>query len=108
MRFLIHDNDTTFTAGFDAVFQSQGIEVIHTPLHAPNANAFAERFVRSIRQECLDHLVLLSVTFYNTRRPHQGLDQQCPVPLTVVPEGGIVQCRDVLGGIIHDYVRVAA
>jgi putative transposase len=119
MRFLIHDNDTTFTTGFDAVFQSQGIDVIHTPFHAPNANAFAERFVRSIRQECFDHLVLLGewhvrrvltayVAFYNSRRPHQGLDQQCPIPLTVVSEGGRVQRQDVLGGIVHDYVRAAA
>jgi putative transposase len=119
MRFLIHDNDTTFTAGFDAVFQAQGIEVIHTPFHAPNANAFAERWIRSVRQECLDKLVLLGewharqvlseyVTFCNTRRPHQGLDHQCPVPLTVVSSEGIVQRQDILGGIIHDYVRTAA
>ncbi len=119
MRFLIHDNDSTFTLSFDAVFQAQGIEVIHTPFQAPNANAFAERFVRSIRQECLDHLVLLGewhvrrvvaeyVTFYNTRRSHQGLDQQCPIPLTIVPSDGLVQRHDVLGGIIHDYLCVAA
>jgi putative transposase len=57
--FLIHDNDTMFTASFDAVFQAQGIEVIHTPYRAPNANAVAERWIRSVRQECLDKLVLL-------------------------------------------------
>ena len=127
MRFLIHDNGTTFTAGFDSVFQAQGIEVIHTPFHTPNANAFADdrrerqrlRWIRSVRQECLDKLVLLGewhvrqvlaeyVTFYNTRRPHQGLDQQYPMPLTVVSGDGAVQCRDVLGGIIHDSIRAAA
>jgi putative transposase len=119
MCFLIHDNDTPFTIGFDAVFQAQGLEVIHTPFHAPNANAFAERWIRSVRQECLDKLVLLGewhvrrvlaeyVTFYNTRRPHQGLVHQCPVPLTVAASEGIVQRRDILGGIIHDYVRTAA
>ncbi len=119
MRFLIHDNDTTFTTVFDAVFQAQGIEVVHTPFQAPNANAFAERWIRSVRQEFLDHLVLLGqwhtrrvlteyVSFYNSRRPHQGLDQQCPVPLTVVSGGDPVQRRDVLGGIIHDYAREAA
>ncbi len=81
-----------FTAGLDAVFQSVGIEVLHMPLHTPNANAVAERFVRSIRQECLDQLVILGTwhlrrvlreyaNFYNTRRPHQGLAQQCPVPV---------------------------
>src|SRR5258708_10802731 len=84
MCFLIHDNGTTFTAGFDSVFQAQGIEVFHTPFHAPNTNAFAERWIRSVRRECLDKLVLVGewhvrrvigedVTFYNTRRPHQGL-----------------------------------
>jgi putative transposase len=119
MRFLIHDNDTTFTVGFDAVFQAQGIDIVHTPFQAPNANAFAERWIRSVRQECLNKLVLLGewhvrrvlaeyVTFYNTRRPHQGLRQQCPVPLNVVSSEGIVQRRDVLGGITHDYVRAAA
>lgn len=119
MRFLIHDNDTSFTVGFDAVFQAQGIEVIHTPFHAPNANAFAERWIRSVRQECLDKLVFLGdwhvrrvlaqyITFYNTRRPHQGLHQQCPVPLTVLSSQGIVQRRDILGGIIHDYAGTAA
>jgi putative transposase len=119
MRFLIHDNDTTFTVSFDTVFQAQGIAVIHTPFHAPNANAVAERWIRSVRQECLDKLVLLGgwhvrrvladyVTFYNTRRPHQGLAQQCPIPLTMVSHGGLVQRRDVLGGIIHDYLRPAA
>jgi transposase InsO family protein len=119
MRFLIHDNDTIFTASFDAVFQAQGIEFIHTPYRAPNANGVSERWIRSVRQECLDKLVLMGewhvrrvlaeyVTFYNTRRPHQGLDQQCPVPLSVVSDEGLVQRRDVLGGIAHDYVRAAA
>jgi len=119
MRFLIHDNDTIFTAIFDAVFQAQGIEVIHTPYRAPNANAVAERWIRSVRQGCLDKLVLLGgwhvrrvlaeyVTFYTTRRPHQGRNQQCPIPLTVVSGDDRVQRRDVLGGIIHDYLRAAA
>jgi putative transposase len=71
-----------------------------------------------VRQECLDKLVLLGewhvrrvleayVTFYNTRRPHQGLEQQCPIPLTMVSRDGLVQRRDVLGRIIHDYLRAA-
>jgi transposase InsO family protein len=118
MRFLIHDNDTTFTTSFDAVFQSTGLEIIHTPLHAPNANAIAERFVRTVRQECLDQLVILNerhlrrvlkeyADFYSTRRPHQGLAQQCPVPLVFPSEQGSIQRRDVLGGIVHDYRRAA-
>jgi hypothetical protein len=123
-RFLIHDNDTTFTVGFDTVFQAQGIEVIHTSFQAPNANAFADdrrerqrqRWVRSVREECLDiisewhvrRVLAEYVTFYNTRRPHQGIKQQCPVSLPILSEQGIVQRRDVLGGIIHDYLRAVA
>jgi len=116
MHFLIHDNDTKFIAGFDIVFHSTGVEVIHTPLHAPNANAIGERFVRTVRQKCLDQLVILSerhlrrvltqyVDFYNTRRPHQGLTQKFPVPLMCRFGHGTVQRRDVLGGIIYDYQR---
>ncbi len=118
IKFLIHDRDSKFAAGFDTVFASEGIEIIKTPAQAPNANAVAERVVRSIRAECLDHLLILNqrhlrvvlkqyLAYYNQRRPHQGLAQQMPAPTTdpptlpAAPEQ--VQCRPVLGGFIRDY-----
>jgi putative transposase len=106
MRYLIHDHDTKFTGLFDTVFA------------APNANAIAERWVRSVREECLDKLIILNerhlrrvlteyIAYYNTRRPHQGLDQDSPLGLAVSTEGPI-RYRNVLGGIIRDYYREAA
>ena len=119
VRFLIHDRNTRFCRTFDTVFRSKGVSIINTPYHAPNANAVAERWIRSIREECLDHLVILhehhlhSVLVeyrhhFNHRRPHQGLNQQCPVPVLQHSGKSRVHRRDVLGGIIHDYYRDAA
>jgi putative transposase len=90
-HYLIHDRDTKFTASFDAVFESEGIAIVLTPAQASNANAFAERWIRSVREECLDHLLIFGqrslnstlaeyVDYYNQARPHQGLDQQTPIP----------------------------
>lgn len=118
MRFLIHDHDTKFSAAFDNIFVSEGLEIVLTPFGAPKANAVAERWVRSVREECLDQLLILSqrhlwnvlteyTHYYNTARPHQGLGQQSPVPFRASQEGPI-RCRDVLGGVIHDYYRQAA
>lgn len=115
-RVLIHDNDSKLTANFDTVFQSEGLHVIHTPFQAPNANAVAERWVRSAREECLDHILILSqkhlrsvlstyVDYYNTARPHQGLAQQSPIPRRLVHGTGPVRRHEVLGGIIGNYYR---
>jgi len=116
-HFLIHDNDTKFTDKFDAVFLSEGLRVIHTPYQAPNANAFAERWIRTIREECLDHILILNEIhlhnvlreyvegYYNSARPHQGISQSMPFPLGRPVKGGAVEKRQVLGGIIHDYYR---
>jgi len=122
LRFLLHDRDGKFPAGFDTVFASEGIEVIRTPVRAPNANAVAERVIRSIREECLDRLLVLNrahlafvlrhyLAYYHHRRPHQGLRQALPVPLAPVPTSTAapeqVRCRAVLGGLIHDYAIAA-
>jgi transposase InsO family protein len=116
---LLHDRDSRFTAAFDRVFTREGLRVVRTPPRCPWANGYAERWVGSARRECLDHLLILGeghprrvlaayLSFYNERRPHQGLGQHCPVPPPLGPGGGLVRCRDVLGGILHDYHREAA
>jgi putative transposase len=119
IRFLIRDNDKKFTESFDTVFRAEGIDIIRTPFRAPNANAYAERWIRSAREECLDKLLIINqahlrrvmreyITFFNTARPHQGLEQQIPVSKITHENTGPVCCRTVLGGIIHDYYRDAA
>jgi transposase InsO family protein len=114
-RFLIRDRDTKFTARFDEVFASIGVEAIRTPVRSPRANAYAERFVRTVRTECLDHVLVVSrrhlesvldeyVRHYNQARPHRGLQLAQPVPHPVaVIEGGTVARRDILDGLIHEY-----
>jgi len=90
MAFLIHDNDTKFISSYDPVFSSEGIEVLHTPYQALRANAFAERWVCSVREECLDHIRVLDENHlrrslreygedYNHARPHQGIGQRFPI-----------------------------
>ncbi len=121
-RFLIRDRDNKFpqrtgtARAFDTVFRSEGIDVIRTPVRAPNANAYAERWVRTVREECLDHLLVLNQThlrqvlktyieYYNEARPHQGIGQRIPVSPEPSPSTGTVEHRKVLGGIINDYYR---
>ena len=101
------------------MFTSEKVTIIRTPIQAPNANAVAERWIRSVREECLDKILILGewhlrrvlstyVDYYNHARPHQGIDQQCPVPLGRMPKAGPIERRDILGGILHDYYRCAA
>ncbi len=119
VRYLIHDRDAKFSLAFEAVFVSEGIEMVLTPPQTPNANAFAERWVRTVREECLDHLLIFSerqlrrvlqeyIAYSNTARPHQGLEQQAPIPFVSPVPTGSIRRRDVLGGRIHDYYREAA
>jgi transposase InsO family protein len=121
-RFLIRDRDTKFVGSFDEVFASEGIAIIRTPVRAPRANAYAERWVRTVRRECLDHLLLVGrrhaesvlrtyVHHYNEQRPHRGFGLAIPVTsdppdIPVVPSR--IERRGVLGGTIHEYYRAAA
>ena len=119
LRFLIRDRDTKFTASFDEVFASICVETIRTPVRSPRANAYAERFVCTVRNECLDHLLVVSrrhlesvldeyVRHYNEARPHRGLHLAQPIPRPADPvTSGTVIRRDMLGGVIHEYARAA-
>jgi putative transposase len=123
-RFLIRDRDQKFTESFDEVFRSDGIEIIRTPFRAPQANGTAERFVRTVRSECLDWLLILNqqhlervlavfVDHYNVHRPHRALALTPPHPThrasprTTAPSEASVQRRDRLGGVVREYVLAA-
>jgi hypothetical protein len=113
---LIRDNDSKYTESFDTVFESQQTHIIPTPIRAPNANAYMERWVRTVREEALDHILIINgahlrrvlneyLTYYNARRPHQGLEQQSPIPRPEPMTTGKVNRRQILGGILNDYFR---
>ncbi len=123
-RFLIRDRDTKFTASFDEVFRSEGIQVVRTPVRTPRANAFAERFVGTIRRECLDRMLIVGgrhlgavvhefVDHYNGHRPHRSLGQLPLQPKGVAPtesqdvDVSRLQRTNRLGGLIHEYRLVA-
>ena len=119
-RFLIRDRDSKFTAAFDAVFTGTDIRIIRTPVQAPRANAIAERWIGTLRRECLDHLLIIGgrhlaavlqefVEHYNTHRPHRSLDQRPPAGPTRPPSGATIRPlrRDRLGGLLHEYLHVA-
>ena len=117
VKYLIRDRDTKFVAPFDEVLRSIGARVIKTPARAPRANAFAERFVRTVRTECLDwlfirnerHLERVLVEFvdhYNAARPHRGIDLETPIPdLSPRRFNGATRIRrlDRFGGLVHEY-----
>jgi transposase InsO family protein len=106
-----------FTSAFDDVFRSEGIEILRTPFRAPQANGVAERFVRTLRSECLDwilirgaphleHVLRVFVEHYHGHRPHRALHLTPPQPRSSAPSawsGGQLQRRDRLGGLIHEY-----
>jgi transposase InsO family protein len=119
-RFLIRDRDSKFITAFDAVFAGANIGIIRSPVRAPRANAIAERWIGTLRRECLDHLLITGprhlglvlkeyVEHYNTHRPHRSLDQHPPAGRTPPPSGTTVRRlrRDRLGGLVHEYLQVA-
>ena len=120
-RFLIHDRDSNFPAAFDAVFRAEGLKVIRTPVRAPNANARCERWVSSVRRECLDWLLTMNrrhleavlaeyVEHYNGHRTHRSLELRPPRGPTVIPAvtGGQVVRRTRVQGLINEYSRLVA
>ena len=105
MHFLIHDRDSKFAAGFERVFISEDVTIIRTPVRAPNANAFAERWIQSVREKCLDKVLILGerhlyrvlvayVEYYNQARPHQGIEQGCPIQRESAARDGPIERRD--------------
>jgi putative transposase len=121
--FLLRDHDARFSRSFDDVFCTEGAEVLLTPVQAPNANAHAERWIRTVRAECLDWLLIVGrghleqvlrvyVQHYNVHRPHRALGLQPPDPavgltLTGEDQSARVHRRDLLGGLMHEYRQAA-
>ena len=123
IRLLIRDRDGKYSGPFDEVFRSGGIRIVKTPMRAPKANAIAERFVRTVRAECLDWLLILNrrhlervlrryVSHYNEQRPHRALGLAAPAgpaPAARASPAAVTEIRrrDVLGGLIHEYSAAA-
>jgi transposase InsO family protein len=120
-RFLVRDRDTKFTAAFDAVFAAEGVRVLRTPVRAPRANAYAERWVGTVRRELLDRMLIVGcrqlrsvlaeyADHYNGHRPHRALGQAPPLGSAeppIIPGPGRVARRDRVGGLIHEYAQAA-
>jgi putative transposase len=122
-RFLIRDRDTKYATMFDEVFTSEGIQVLRSPPQAPRANAYAERWVRTVRRECLDRMLIYNprhllavladfVTHYNEHRPHQSRDQRPPdatdtAPAVVDLASVRVRRRKIFNGLISEYSQAA-
>ena len=119
-RFLIGHRDGKFSREFDEVLTGAGIRIITTPPRSPRANAYAERFVGTVRRECLDHVLIVGERHlrkvlaeyqqhFNTHRPHQARDQRPPLHESEQPIdiGAAVKRRTVVSGLIHEYRRAA-
>jgi putative transposase len=125
LRFLLHDRDTKFSASFDALFKSAGVQRVRSPIQAPIANCYAESWIGTLKRECLndfycfslrhlDHIVQTYVRYYNTLRPHQSLGN-VPLGRGVPPHDapspedlGTIRRHPLLAGLINHYERQAA
>jgi transposase InsO family protein len=117
-RFLICDRDTKFSRQFKAALP-EGLRIVQTPFQAPNANAYAERFIRSIKEECLNRMIWFGEApvrralfefqqHYHTERNHQGIGNELIEPLPTGQSGAWVVCCERLGGLLRHYERAAA
>lgn len=114
---LVRDRDAKFSGAFDEVFRTEGVRVLKTPVRAPRANAFAERWIGTLRRECVDHVLIFGrrhlqrvlhsyVDHYNRARPHRALELLPPDPKAGADlsiGSSIIRRRDKLGGLIHEY-----
>ncbi len=125
MRFLLRDRDAKYCRSFDAVFATEGIEVVLTPYKTPQANGHIERLIGGTRREVLDHVLILGrrhlvdvlracAAHHNSHRPHRGLGLRCPHDVgEPIPGPGparrrAIKRREILGGLIHEYHAWAA
>ena len=117
VRFAIHDRDSKFTSGFDALLESEGVEVIRTPYRAPRANSHCERSIGSARREFFDFMIVIGerhlrlllerwLDHYNRGRPHMALDLVAPDPIPTAAAGTIVRERKLLS-LTTEYSRAA-
>jgi len=118
-NYLIMDRDKKYSREFRRQLKRDGVKCIRCPLRAPNCNSFAERFVRSVKEECLDRLILFGerslrcvlreyMVHYHSERNHQGLDNQLLTPLANVSTMDTIKSRERLGGMLKYYYRAAA
>ena len=119
-KFLIRDRDSKFTAAFHEVFAGNGVRIIKTPDRSPRANSFAERYVGTLRRECLDHLLIHGERHlrqilgeysrhYNEHRPHQSREQRPPLHESgqTIDLTARIKRRQVVSGLINEYSRAA-
>jgi transposase InsO family protein len=120
LRCLLRDHDAKSTAIFDTMFSAASVQIIKTPPRAPRANAYTERWVGTLRRECLDRMLITGerhpavvldehTAHYNGHRPHRSLGQRPPVPRSQMPNPAAadIQRRPILGGLINEYTAAA-